>query len=200
MPRTAAGPEIVPAFATVARRTYNTESSMRIATMVMLVSLILPAARAAAQDVTYDYDKSADFSRIKTYAWVAGTPVTDELNHKRIVAAVDSQLGLRGLRQVEAGGTPDVVVAYHARFTRDLEISTSGWGGYRLAASRSGTARVQEVTVGALTVEMLEARTRSVVWRASATKDVNRDASPEKRDKNINKAAEKLFKHYPPKA
>jgi hypothetical protein len=36
-----------------------------------------------------------------------------------------------------------------------------------------------------------------VIWRSSATRDVDADASPEKRDKNLNKAAEKMFEHYP---
>jgi len=36
------------------------------------------------------------------------------------------------------------------------------------------------------------------MWRGTASKEVDAKASPEKRDKNINKAAEKLFRNYPP--
>jgi hypothetical protein len=36
-----------------------------------------------------------------------------------------------------------------------------------------------------------------MVWRAAATKDLDSSASPEKREKSINKAVEKMFKHYP---
>ena len=32
-----------------------------------------------------------------------------------------------------------------------------------------------------------------------ASKEIDVKASPEKREKNINRAAEKLFKNYPPK-
>ena len=48
-------------------------------------------------------------------------------------------------------------------------------------------------------VEMMDAGTRSVVWRGLASTDINMKASPEKREKSVNRAAEKLFKHYPPK-
>jgi hypothetical protein len=35
------------------------------------------------------------------------------------------------------------------------------------------------------------------VWRGTATKDIDVNAKPDKRDKSITKAAEKLFKNYP---
>ena len=38
-----------------------------------------------AQTVTFDFDKAANFSQFKSYAWIRGTNVDDELNHKRIV-------------------------------------------------------------------------------------------------------------------
>jgi hypothetical protein len=172
---------------------------MRIATLIGTAGLLLSTA-ARAQEVTYDYDKTADFAALKSYAWARGTPVGDELNHKRIVAAVEAQLAAKGLHPVEPGGTPDVLVAYHAIFGRDVEVTgmSSGWGAYRWAPSRSGSARAQEILVGALVVDMVDARSRTIVWRGVASKDVDVKASPEKREKNINKAAEKLFQHYPP--
>lgn len=43
----------------------------------------------------------------------------------------------------------------------------------------------------------MDARTRTIVWRGSATRDIDVNAKPDKRDENINKTAAKLFKHYP---
>jgi hypothetical protein len=54
------------------------------------------------------------------------------------------------------------------------------------------------VPVGTLAVGIFDAKTRSIVWRAAATKDLDFGASPEKWEKNLNKAVEKMFKHYPP--
>lgn len=173
---------------------------MRVATFATTACLALLGAIVCAQSVTYDFDRSANFTKFKTYAWVRGTDLSDQLNHQRIVRAVDAQLSARGFSQVEAAANPDVLVAYHASFDRNLEITASGFGGYRLAGPRSGTARVEEIVVGTLAIDMVDRQTRNIVWRGMATKELDAKASPEKKEKNINKAAEKIFKNYPPAA
>lgn len=178
------------------------DPDMRIQTFVTTTALALLGTIAVAQSVTYDFDKATDFSKFKTYAWVRGTNLSDQLNHQRIVTAVDRQLSARGLAKVEAGANPDMLVAYHASFDRDLQINgfSSGWGGNRFGGgSRSGTARVEEILVGTLAVDVVNAQTRTIVWRGMATKEVDVNARPEAREKNINRAADKLFKNYPPK-
>ena len=171
---------------------------MRIPTFVAAAAMLLGTV-AVAQTVTYDFDKSTDFSKFKSYTWVQGTVLNDELNHNRIVSAVDAQLTSRGLARVEAGARPDLLVAYHASFDKDLQITgfSSGWGGYRFPANRSGTARAEEILVGTLAVDLVDAATGTIVWRGMATKEVDVKANPERREKNINRAAEKLFKNSP---
>jgi hypothetical protein len=154
---------------------------------------------AFAQNVTYDVDRSADFSRFKTYEWGHGLRVGDELNDKRIISAIESQLASRGITRSEAGTSADLVVAYYATFDQALEINGSGWGGYRLSGMRSASARVDEVLLGTLAVQIVNAKTGAMVWRSMATKEIDLKASPEKRDKNIRGAIEKIFKHYPRK-
>jgi hypothetical protein len=175
---------------------------MRISTLVTAASLTLLGTVALAQSVTYDFDRAANFSRFRTYAWTRGTEITDELNHARVVRSIESQLLAKGLTRVEASANPDVLVAYHASFDRNLQINgySSGWGGPRFGGLRSGTATTQEVLTGTLVVDVLDASTRRIVWRGLASADIDVDAKPEKRDKNINKAAQKLFKNYPPKS
>jgi hypothetical protein len=155
---------------------------------------------AAAQTVSFDFDKATDFSTFKKYAWVRGTPLTDQLNHTRVVSAIDSQLGLKGLSKVEASANPDLLVAYHASFDKDIQITgfSSGFGPYRFGGTRSGSASVDEILVGTIAVDIVNAATKSIVWRGTASKEVDVKASPDKREKNINRAAEKLFKSYPP--
>lgn len=180
----------------------RTPRRARIATLIGIALLVLTSTTVFAQDVTYDFDKSADFSKLHSYAWVRGTPVNDELNHKRIVAAIDAQLASKGLHQVEERNSADAYVAYHAAFSQDLQVSgfSSGWGGYRFGPNRSGSARVEEILIGTLVVDIVDAKTGTILWRGIATKELDVNASPEKRDRNINRAAEKLFKNYPPKS
>ena len=174
---------------------------MTTATVARLAAFAMLGSTVLAESVTTDYDRSANFASFKTYAWVRGTEVSDQLNHKRIVQSIDAQLAQKGMHLVEASATPDVLIAYHVRLDRDLQIDgfSSGWGAYRLGGNRSGTARAAEITVGTIVVDMVDANTKTIVWRGTASKDLDGGASAEKRDKNARKTMEKLFKNYPPK-
>ncbi len=46
-------------------------------TCLMLVFLLPLVLRAEAQKIKIQYEKTTDFSKFKTYAWVPGTPVFD---------------------------------------------------------------------------------------------------------------------------
>lgn len=171
-----------------------------IGTLMGTAMAALLSTSVVAQTVSYDYDRLADFSGIRTYAWVPGTNLKDEFNHKRIVEAIDGQLAAKGLVKADSGTNPDVLIAYQAALDKNLEINAygTGWAGYRFG--RTGSARVEEIVMGTLIVVMVDAKTRSLLWRGTATREVDVNASPEKRDKNINKATEKLFKKYPPQS
>ena len=169
---------------------------MRTIALLCMAGLMLLARGAAAQDVNYDYDRNANFSSYRTYAWAGGTNLADDLNHARIVAAVDGQLAAKGLARVDSTAGPDVLVVYQVGLHQDLEVS-----GYdnRWTPPLGGPswARLERVPVGTLAVGIIDAKTRSMAWRAAASKDLDPGASPEKREKNISKAVEKMFRHYP---
>ena len=176
---------------------------MRIPTLI--IGVVLFGTITFAQSINYDFDKSAQFAAFKTYAWVPGAAVPDRFSHERIVMAVNSQLAQKRLTQVERGDNPDLLVAYHAAFDRNLEITgfSSGWGGFRFPTAggyTSGVARTNQIVTGTLIVDLVDAWTKTIVWRGTASKDINPNAKPEQRDKNINRAADKLFKNYPPQA
>jgi hypothetical protein len=173
---------------------------MRIATYLWSLCLLLFGTLVLAQSVTYDYDRTAEFSSYRTYAWTRGTELTDELNHARVVRAIDAALVAKGLARVEPSANPDVLVAYHASFDGSLEISGSahGWGPFGVGGDRWGSARVQPLLVGTLIVDISDARTSAIVWRSLASSDIRPTDKPENRDQKITKAAEKMFKNYPP--
>lgn len=173
---------------------------MRMLTCLTSACLTLIATLALAQSVTYDFDRTANFSKYKTYAWTRGTELTDELNHARVVRAIDAALVAKGLTRVEPGASPDALVAYHASFEKNLEITGSahGWGPLGLGGDRWGSATVQPVLVGTLVVDISDARTNAIVWRSLASSDIRPTDKPETRDKKVAKATEKMFRNYPP--
>ena len=105
----------------------------------------------------------------------------------------------RGSRGVEPSANPDVLVAYHASFEKNLEISgsTHGWGPVGVGGDGWGSARVQPLLVGTLIVDISDARTGAIVWRSLASSDIRPTDKPKNRDQKITKATEKMFKNYP---
>jgi hypothetical protein len=167
------------------------------------IALLTPVV-LLAQKVSYDYDKSADFTTFKTYAHKDGTKVGQPLIDERIVAAIDTQLAAKGFTKAEAN--PDVFVVYHVAFDKQKDISTFssgygggygpygwGWGGGWAGGTTS--TQVRDILVGTLVVDMADAKKGQIAWRGMATKEVKTQADPEKRDKSINDAMKKIFKN-----
>ena len=127
---------------------------MRFATLIGTAGLLF-GTNALAQEVTYDYDKSADFAALTTYVWVNGGRVADDLNHQRIVGAVDQQLAAKGNHKVDSVAGADLLVTYHVVISQDLAVSGNRYGLNRLAS-----ARVEAVPVGALMVDIVKTARR----------------------------------------
>jgi hypothetical protein len=70
---------------------------------LLVATILLVASAAIAQDTRYNFDKNADFSKFKTYKWVAlkDAAKPNELMDKQIIAAVDSELTTKGLSKVD---------------------------------------------------------------------------------------------------
>ena len=175
-------------------------------TLALAVALALVPAIASAQKTTYDFDKSASFAQFKSFTMRDGTPTKNELIDKRIVAAIEAQLAAKGF--VRNDNAPDVVVLFHVAYDEQKDISSFssgpmyggygyGWGGGW--GTTTTDVRVRDILVGTLAVDMVDAKKKQVVWRGLGTKEIDTNAKPEKRDQNISKAVEKIFKNYPPK-
>jgi hypothetical protein len=157
---------------------------------------LLLAGTAFAQKIRVDHDKTAVFSKFKTYAWKQGTPARNPLMDTRIIDAIDKQLAVKGLTKVNVEDTPDVIVVYHAAVDYETQLNTIGYGygwGYYGGTT---TTYVDKIPVGTLLVEMGDPRAQKMVWRGQGSSDLS--DKPEKIEKKINQIVEKMFKKFPP--
>ena len=60
-------------------------------------------------------------------------------------------------------------------------------------------ARVNELPVGALVIDLADAARRELVWRGIGVKAIDIDAKPEKRDAAIARTVAKILTNYPPR-
>jgi uncharacterized protein DUF4136 len=181
--------------------------------ILLAIALLLGGVTATmAQDVRYDYDKDKDFSKFKSYKWVSikGTDQPDELTGKRIMASVDAELAAKGLSKTDSD-TADLYLAYQTAVGTEKQFTSynTGWGygpgwgaGWYGGGGMSSTTTygsTSTVYVGQLDLSMYDPATKQLVWRGVASKTLDPKAKPEKKEKNIGKAVQKLLKNFPPK-
>ena len=152
--------------------------------------LLLMASSALSQDVRYDSDYSADFSKFKTYKWVTFKNVApiDKLTDEQIKAAVDAALAKKGLTKVNGDSTADLLIDYQSSELIDEKFPKAP----------TSDEKPWTIYAGDLGIDMYTPANHKLVWRGVASKTLDPKASPEKRQKNLDKAVAKLMKNYPP--
>lgn len=168
---------------------------------------------ASAQQVRANWSKDAPFAQYKTYEWVPSEATNHPFYRQYVGEYVNYALTKKkGLQQVTAAQNPDLYVTYHFT-TRDvMDWNTygygfgpgwggwgwggwgwGGWGGMSYYQSRP-TPRV----IGFLTIDLIDAHTRKIVWRGEAMQDdVTKSGNAE--EKQIAHSVYKMIDRYPPK-
>jgi len=171
--------------------------------------ILLAAGTALGQDVRYNFDKEADFSRFKTYKWVAMKDATkiDDLRERQIKDSVDAELGRKGLTKTESD-TADLFIGYQAGIGTEKQYTSydtgwgygPGWGGGGWYGGGGGitTGETSTIYIGQLAIDMYDAKKKNLAWRGAASKTIDPKAKPEKQQKNLDKAVAKLLKNFPP--
>jgi hypothetical protein len=173
----------------------------------ILLSLLVLTLFGACSSVTVssDYDRDANFASYKSFAFApeANQLQVGDINRKRIIDAVTSELALKGITPSDQ---PDVLI--------DLKITaqqketatatnTGGYGagyGYRWGGGFSTTTiNVEQYVEGTLFVDMIDSSKKQLVWQGRGVGTLDPNASAEKREKNINYAVKQIFMKYPPK-
>lgn len=163
--------------------------------------LLLAGGSLMAQDVKVDYDNTFDFSTLKTFNMKLATSWDNPLSEKRVITEFETALTKKGWTKVEDQDA-DAVVLLHGTTSQNKTLNTfysgypsyrwGGWGGMSTA-----TTTVNEYTVGTLVVDIFDAKSKNLVFRGIAQGELS--DKPEKNQKKLSKAAEKMFKDFPPK-
>ncbi len=161
---------------------------------VSLTAALILCGAAWAQQVHFDYDRSANFGAYKTWQWVDRRPVAsgDQLLDQDIKRAVDEQLAGKGLRRVETGG--DLQVSYQGAISQEKEFDSIGFGpgGWNDRRVTSST-----IETGTLVVEIFDQAAGHLVWRGAASETLDIKKDPDKNYRNLQKAMARLFRTWP---
>lgn len=175
--------------------------------LALAATAILAGAGCSSITTNVDFDPATNFASYKTFAFkdVHGR---GEFQMKRVEAAIEKTLVTKGLTKMDgkAEGKPDLWVVLHARLKNDKQITSYnsgwgwgwGWGWHGWGGGGITTARVYDVPVGRLVVDLVDTKEKELVWRGVAWRDVGSSETPQERAEITQKAVDRLFEGYPP--
>jgi len=171
---------------------------MKRLSILALILFFLGVSGAVAQDVTYNFGQSTDFSKFKTYKWVSiknADPV-DDITARQITAAIDAELAKKGLTKTNADNA-DLYMGYQTAIgsRKQWNAYNTGWGYGPRWGGGTGmvTATSETIYTGQLDLDMYDAANKRLVWKSAVSKTLDPNAKPDKRQKNIAKSVEKLL-------
>jgi hypothetical protein len=172
------------------------------------------ASVAAGVDVKVNYDKSFDFSKLRTWAWnpqgpgeikMARTPDDDpelmrQFAEPIVVDAVQTEMGKRGFQR--ANDNPQLRVTYYLLLSTGASAQTVGqfvaavpeWG---LPPFQGATQSLEVMNQGSLVLDV--SANGNVIWRGVASAQVKFSADNKKRESVLREAVRDLLKKYPAK-
>lgn len=172
-----------------------------VATLLIAGALVLAVN---AQKVQVKQNSNVDLSTYKTYKWVDGVPARNPLVNQQIVQTIERALAIKGLTRVDSDA--DLHVLFWAASEMDLHVSHKDWGQTPWSTGGMKISQSWPVMKGTLQVNILEGKSRNIVWQATATETLNHSPSGDMhRDaKNVEKmvrnSVEKMFKKFNRKA
>jgi len=170
----------------------------KIGTCVALA--MLACALTAAQDVSTNSMPGADFTKYHTYIWVGidGAVQPNQIVDARIKQSIDSQLAGKGLTKTD-GENSGLLIGYQISIQQEKQWNAYGTGGMRWGGGMA-TAQQSTISTGMLVLDMYDPSTKQLVWTGRVSKTLDPSANQGKKQKNLDKAMQKLLKNYPPKA
>jgi hypothetical protein len=174
---------------------------MKKTAIVLVISLIVLPVAAAKMQAFVDFDRTADFSAIRTFAYyeTLATSVVDDAPpvHEMIKLLIITRLKKSGLEMVAEDENPDVLVTYHTDSNQAMRMNdtlyqyhySAGWWWSPLWGSGMD---ISSYSQGTLIVDVWRPDDQVLIWRGSVIGAVPDNPSPKKAQKTIEKALDKI--------
>ncbi|RSK51022.1 DUF4136 domain-containing protein [Hymenobacter rigui] len=192
-----------------------------LASSFLLLILLLTGC---SSPVAVQQKPGTDFNQYRTYDWAktevksadSKNPIYQStLNDEQIQSAINSELGKRGIRQVQGNAKPDLYLTYHLYIEeaeRTVANPPAPGFAYPYAFSYRGSYlpinyrywyttpyyntgyRTETYQEGTMILDMVDARTNNLVWRGSMADAVN---NPARLGEEFAKSAKDILDKFP---
>jgi hypothetical protein len=173
---------------------------------VLLACLLVGVAASVWAKVISDHDENVDFSAFTTYAWLSreGSADAELPEHLRIrlQRVTEEVLAEKGFEPSPAPPQTDLLLTYYLGLEKELRIdwvvygASSPWGYGSWGGYDYGYAQAREYSEGTLVLDIVDARTRKLVWTGRLEKTI-RSANPP--GDQVERTVKKLLADFPPK-
>lgn len=178
---------------------------------LMIVGVLAGLTACSGPDVRFDYDVQGHYAAYKSFAFQMApgpTParpggLDNPIMNARVRRVVEAGLAAKGFQPAGAG-EPDFLVSFFTISERERTHQARLGVGFGMGpigvgvAGPVGDRRVE--TVGSLVLEILDARSNQVVWKATAVRALEGSDSPEEADAAVKGAVDAMLKRFPPTA
>ena len=170
---------------------------------IVMVTLVITSCSTVR--VASDYDKNAEFSKYKTFAFfktgIDKAEISD-LDKRRILRAIETELLAQGYTKSE---NPDLLVSIFTKSEQRVNVynNTWGFGGWGWGGFGPGWGwgwnqpTVSTRTQGSLFVDLIDANKKELVWQGMGT-GLLTQRSVEKKEAKIKEFVTKIMQEYPP--
>lgn len=165
-----------------------------------LVLAMLTCGVMLAQDVTTNSMPGVNFAKYHTYKWISieGATYPNQIVDAQIKQSIDGQLSAKGLTKTDSDKA-DLYIGYQVSIDSEKQWNAYGMGGGMRWGGGMATAQQSTISTGMLVLDMYDPSNKQLVWTGRATKTLDPGANQQKKQKNLDKAVQKLLKNYPPK-
>jgi hypothetical protein len=188
---------------------------MKMKLSLGMIGMLLVASSARAQKVETQYDRNADFSGYKTYAWRQERLLTQlsRENQARVkqslVNAVNAQLQAKGFTQTQS--SPSFYVGYSGgalakgmagegmtpeELAHPMTLDT-----WQATIMPSDVPNVWVTMQGTLEFDVIDPKSNRVVWSSILREKLKNNPGqvPKDLDRETAELAQKAFRNFPPK-
>ena len=170
-------------------------------TVILAGCVFLSLTAGAFASTKTDYDHSVNLEKYQTFAWktygtLGNGIVNNSIVASRIQNAVDEQLMKKGMREDDRNPDVNIVAHLGAKNVSDIEYMPAyGW---RHRGWMGPDVLVNRYVKGTTVIDIVDAKTNRLVWRAIAT-DTGSNVLAVQSAKKVDKMAADAFKHFPPR-
>ena len=154
--------------------------------------------------VATDFDKEANFNQYNSFAFfkpgIDKAEISD-LDKKRILRAIEENLTIKGMSKSE---TPDLLISIFTKERERVDVYNNsfgyGWGWNPwYYGSYYGGSNISRSTEGTLYIDLIDAKTNSLVWQGMGSADLV-TGDIERKEERIREIVMKILAEYPPGA